>query len=296
MGFETFATYRFQEYERCWTSDARSGVGPMAQLAIINLDEPRLTIGIQGGGELSRGGLALSGELGGTYHFGQRSGFDIHTGFNVCAGLAGLEWQNAAQFECASILAFLGLAAELLAHEAPDALVAAALRAAEDEIAHAVISAALASRYLGARVWPILPDVLPRPPLAGPAGLTRLATESWLDGCLGEGMAAERTLVASRLAVEPRARTAQCTIACDEARHAELGWNVLRWATAVGGDDVRDAVYALRDAEPSAAAQQRANAEHDGCLGPSRIDQVSERHCARGRRRLDVLASSHAGA
>src|SRR6185503_20150251 len=162
----------------------------------------------------------------------------------------------------------------------------AALAAAEDEMVHARISADLASRYLGTRVWPTLPDVPPRAPLAGRAGLIRLTTESWLDGCLVEGMAAERALVASRLAIDGGARTAQCAIARDEARHAELGWNILRWAAKAGGDDAGDAVRALRNAEVPAAEGDHAGFERYGCLGVRQINEVAERHAVKSRRRL----------
>jgi len=364
-GFETFATYRIVS-SSCFDPNARAGIGPMAQLAIINLHHPRFTAGLQGGGEFSYGGPALTGELGATYRFGDRPGFGIHTGATAIAGLftlsgrtqwllrdyavnigmrnayegrdnpvstfgssemcivgrplrtsngvvrvdasartavaspaadvddealaAGLEWQSAAQYECASVPAFLQLAVELLAHDAPDALVEAALSAAEDEMVHARISADLASRYLGSRVWPTLPDVAPRAPLAGRAGLMRLATESWLDGCLGEGMAAERARRASQQATDAGARIAQRLIARDEARHAELGWSILQWTLTVGADAARDAVSTLRNADiDPAEGHHRAIAQY-GCLGTSEISEVAERHAARCRRRLDALS------
>jgi hypothetical protein len=339
----------------------------MAQLAIINLDHAHLTIGLQGGGELSRVGAALSGEIGGTYHFSDRPGFDLHTGANAIVALfpisvraewlqqeyaldlgiryasegaqspvftygsssiciegrplrtskgvarcdartravddrpslietthaeafaAGRDWQRAAQYECASVPAFLQLAVELLAHDAPDDLVAAALAAAEDELVHARISAALASRLLGARVWPVLPEAPARPPLAGRPGLVRLATESWLDGCLAEGMASERARRASEQAVDRGARTAQRVIAGDEARHAALGWKILQWTLQAGSDDARDAVRALRDAELDAVPENHGGLAHYGCLGGREINEVAYRHAARSRSRLDAL-------
>ncbi len=66
------------------------------------------------------------------------------------------------------------------------------------------------------------------------ARLLRLAVESWEDGCLGEGLAAERAR-RSRGPVNAR-------IARDEQRHADLAWSVLAWALAEGGRPVRDAV------------------------------------------------------
>jgi hypothetical protein len=337
----------------------------MAQLAIVNLEHAHVTVGLQGGGELSRNGAALSGELGATYHFADRPGFDVHSGANAIVLLfpfsvraqwlqqeyafdvgaryayasnvgpdftygiagtcvvgrplrtsngvahfdararspadfaipgtptcdemfaAGLDWQCAAQYECASVLAFLQLAAELLAHDAPDALVAAALAAAEDEIGHARISSELASRFLGAHVFPTLPEVAPA--LAGRAALIRLSTESWLDSCLAEGMASARARRASHLAVDRGARTAQRVIARDEARHAEVGWDILAWAMQTGSDDARDAVSALRDAEIDAVRGGDPGIAHYGCLGASDVNEVTERHIAYSRRRLDAL-------
>jgi hypothetical protein len=364
-GFEAFATYRVVG-SNCFDPNARAGIGPMAQLAIINLHHPRVTAGLQGGGEFSYGGPALTGELGATYRFGDRPGFGIHTGVTAIAALftlsgraqwllqdyaanvgtrfafegpdrpaftfgssaicmvgrplrtpigvarvdasarsavapragqiddeawaAGLEWQSAAQYECASVPAFLQLAVELLAHDAPDVLVEAALSAAEDEMVHARISADLASRYLGSRVWPTLPDVAPRVPLAGRAGLVRLATESWLDGCLGEGMAAERARRASQQATDAGARIAQRLIARDEARHADLAWSVLRWTMRVDADAVRDAVNTLRNAEIDTVEGHHRGIAQYGCLGTSEISEVAERHAARSRRRLAALS------
>jgi hypothetical protein len=204
--------------------------------------------------------------------------------------LAGWEWERAAQDECASVPAFLHLAAELLAHDAPDTLIERCLAAAEDEMIHAHLAAELASRYLASRVYPTYPDVAPRPALPGRAGLVRLATESWLDGCLGEGVAAARAGRASRLDGDAEAQRVQRVVARDEARHAELGWSILQWATEIGGDDVRDAVRGLRDVEMDASSTEgSATTERYGRLGPARVREVTEQHCARSRARLDGL-------
>jgi hypothetical protein len=204
--------------------------------------------------------------------------------------LAGRGWEGAARHECASVPAFLQLAAELLAHDAPDALIARALAAAEDEIRHTQLCAALASRYLGARICPTLPDVPPRPPRAGTAGLVRLATESWLDGCLAEGVAARRAERASQLATDALAQEAQRVIAREEARHADLAWSILSWATERGGAEARDEVRSLRNVEmtPCPTEGDPATARY-GRLGASHVNEVTERHHARSRDRLDAL-------
>jgi hypothetical protein len=139
-------------------------------------------------------------------------------------------WERDAQHECASVPAFLQLARELLAHEAPPGLIGRALDAACDEIRHAELCAAMASRLLGVTVRPTLPDFDERPV----ASLTQIARESWLDGCLGEGASATKAARAARTAQDPLERAAHARIARDELCHAVLAWDVLRWAVARG--------------------------------------------------------------
>ncbi len=203
-------------------------------------------------------------------------------------------WARDAQAEAASVPAFLQLAAELLAHDAPHALVAAALDAAEDEIRHARACAHMASRLSGAAVRPVLPDVPPRAPLAGPAGIARLGVESWLDGCLGEGAAAERAVRASHAAIDPVARRTRACIARDEARHAELGWHVLAWSIVRGGEDVAAYVRAHRDAEPAGADQAADRGEQLGVLGRADLEAGLAQHSRAARNRLDRLLAARA--
>ena len=77
-GFELFATHPFQG-TGC-SSEERTGAGGFLQLAWLDLEASRLTLGAHAGGELARAALALTGELGGTYRFGSERGFGIHTG------------------------------------------------------------------------------------------------------------------------------------------------------------------------------------------------------------------------
>jgi hypothetical protein len=206
------------------------------------------------------------------------------------AGLA-RAWAAHAQAECASVPAFLQLARDLLASGAPDALVERALSAAEDEIRHAHACAAMASRWLEAPVRPALPDQALQDRAAGPDLIARLAVESWLDGALNEGAAAARAGAAAARATDRAARGAQRQIAGDEARHAELGWSVLRWALARGGCDVAERLRALRDVEvPSGGDMEfdHALARSFGRLDAAADEAVTARHAARARRRLEV--------
>jgi hypothetical protein len=351
-GLEAYATYRFTG-NGC-SSEQRSGIGPLVQLGVMGMHDPRLTLAAQGGGEVIRGTAALSGELGLSYRFGSAPGFGIHLGvvpevliFNApvryealrdelwvgggariwptygepgsCAVgrplrdpsgavlamaaeqppsaatrrvLAGHAYARDAQLECASIPAFLQLAAELASHDAPPALIERALDAAGDEITHASLCARLASQRLGRRVRPALPELGVRAALNGSPGLTRLAVESWLDGCVAEGLAAEHAACAARLAREPDAIELQSRIAIDERRHAELGWSVLAWATARGGEEIRAAVRSARDEHAALNRPELPSGlEAHGCLAPRTIERLAREHlevsCERLRRFYD---------
>jgi hypothetical protein len=208
---------------------------------------------------------------------------------HACVEPAGQKWERDARYECASIPAFLQLAAELLAHDAPLALVERTLDAACDEMAHAVLCAHVASRYLGKRLWPVVPEIEARRPLAGTPGLTRLGVESWLDGCLGEGAAAARASCATARAADPVARAVSHVIAADEHRHAELGWSILAWAIHRGGDLVRDNVRCVRDFGASQEPDDEIDLEPYGCLRAREMRDIGEAHAAGCRRRLHDL-------
>jgi hypothetical protein len=193
-----------------------------------------------------------------------------------------------AQLECASVPAFLQLAAELICHGAPEALIERALDAACDELVHAELCARLATERLGQPVRPSLPVFAPRPALAGSRGLERLAVESWIDGCLAEGSAAQQAAHAARIAVDSDARRAQARIARDEQRHAELAWSILGWASERGGEPIRSAVRtALTTRLPLASPSEAAcSLERHGRVGPRALEQIDREHREASAERL----------
>ena len=136
----------------------------------------------------------------------------------------------AAQMEYSSVWTFVRLARELAAVGAPARLVAAALRAAEDEIRHARMCAQAAG---GAELVRLaISAARPRFLMRSAQALAVLAAEAWCEGCLNEGAAAEEARMASAEAQgENRRMLAQ--IARDEASHAALSWEVLTWIAQV---------------------------------------------------------------
>ena len=128
--------------------------------------------------------------------------------------------------EAASVYAFDLLEVELEAHGAPEPMRAAARHSAFDEVRHTQMMRALAARFGAEYEAPVVdsPSKI--------RSLEELAIENAKEGCVGESFAA---LVAGWQACHARdpvvART-MTLIAADEARHADLSWDVHAWAMA----------------------------------------------------------------
>ena len=130
---------------------------------------------------------------------------------------------RAAYLEAASIDAFYILHDELKAHGAPLALRRASLRAAEDEVRHARMTAGLARRFGGT----VEDAVVVRGPVRS---LFAIALENAVEGCVRETWGAVLAAWQAEHAEDRLVRAALRTIAEDEARHALLGWKVAAWA------------------------------------------------------------------
>ncbi|MEO0603319.1 MAG: ferritin-like domain-containing protein [Myxococcota bacterium] len=159
------------------------------------------------------------------------------------AALARL-WSETGLLEHASVPAFAQLVLDLTALGAPGDLVARATSAMADEVRHAAACFALASAYAGR---PVGPGALALPP-TGPASLVRLAVETFREGCVGETCAVAVAAAQRQRASDPAVRAVLDQIVEDEADHAALGWDIVRWALAVGGPEVRAALWAEVDA------------------------------------------------
>jgi len=162
-------------------------------------------------------------------------------GAPVIAGAALVErWLAAAQAEHASVASFARASLELLAVGAPPSLIAACHRAALDELRHTSACLAIASRLAG-RELAVAP-VAALAPRGG--GVVRVAVDTYLEGCVAETFGA---LVAARAldgCTDADATRALRRIARDEARHAELAWQIVAWSIEVGGARVRAALVA----------------------------------------------------
>jgi len=173
-----------------------------------------------------------------------------------------------AHLEAASVLAFEELAEQLRGLAAPAELVERCGAAAEEERRHAALLGGLAEAG-GARV----PAVEVR---ACERSLRAIAEHNAVEGCVHEAWAAVGAAWQARHARDAGLRAALAEIAADEARHAQLAWDVHGWLLGSLGEEERAAVRAAQRAAiaglPGLAAEEEEPAE----LGmPERATRVA---------------------
>ena len=99
----------------------------------------------------------------------------------------------------------------------------------------------------------VLPEIQEdkRTLLTGKEGLIRLAVESWFDGCLNEGLAAEKLQHRLQTETDPDAQSALQEIIPDEMEHAQLAWDVIAWTLELGDKRVRHALTNASQSMPT---------------------------------------------
>ncbi len=143
--------------------------------------------------------------------------------------------------EHASVASFARATLELMAVGAPADLVRTCQQASLDEIEHARLAFAQASRFAGTE---IAPGPLVCPPLRA-ASLAQVAVDTFVEGCVGETLAALSAERARAGATDASVCSTLDRIARDETAHAALAWRTVAWAVGEGGDDVRRALVAV---------------------------------------------------
>jgi hypothetical protein len=208
-------------------------------------------------------------------------------------------WTTTAMFEHASVPAFARLSMTLVALGAPARLVKATHRAALDEIRHARLTFGLAAAYAGEPVAPGPLTDLHRASAVVARTLVDLAAETVVDGCLGEGVSAAASDEAGRRATDPVVRSTLEMIAADEAAHAELAWDIVRWCCGTGGTEVSKRLRALvEQAPPIVGASLPAHLEQEleahGQLGVSVWRRLGDEVRAKVLTRLATLCEDAA--
>ncbi len=130
----------------------------------------------------------------------------------------------------------------LAAFGAPARLVRATRRAREDERRHARAMTRIAKRFGASR-----PRVRLRATRA--PSLVELLVDDAIEGCANETLGALVLARDARRSTDARIRRTLSRIARDEARHAALAWEILRWGLPrVSRADRARALRALEDA------------------------------------------------
>ena len=202
-------------------------------------------------------------------------------------------WENRAQTEWASVPAFLEVAEQLQAVNAPSSLINRALEAAYDEKQHAILAAGMSAKIGGGTLELGNPKTSHRMPLRGEAGLTRLAAESWMDGCLGEGTAARVAFSEANRTNDPILEQTLDQIAQDEARHAGLGWDVMAWTMNEGGQAVTGILEEVRELMPQEPADNHTSElEAYGVCSSDEANEIALKNRRASIPRLDALLMS----
>lgn len=224
-------------------------------------------------------GDALVADVAGRSDWSRAVALDTFTLDATTRAALARDWLEDARLEHASIASFAIFAVELLGFAAPPDLVTAAQSASLDEVEHARTTFAIASAFEGA---PLGPSALPLGRVAPSNDLATVAAACVRDGCIGETIASLVAEAQARNATSPGLRDALARIAEDEGRHAELAWRFVAWATARGGDVVRDAVAAAFATPRPAARPVPAGVTEDawragGRLTPAEHDALVAR-------------------
>lgn len=217
-------------------------------------------------------------------------------------------WAKDGLFEHASVATFARFAIQLLSVGAPARLLHETLAAGRDEIRHAELCFALASAYAGE---PLEADCFPiGDQLHVDRALPDIVTETVVEGCIGETLAAMQAAAQLELATDRAVVAALEATIEDESRHAELAWRVVAWAIRAGGPEVRAAAErafaGFRPPRPpqidmddvcleSFAAHGRLTPEHARAIALEALDRVV-RPCAAALLERHVMheAAAHA--
>jgi len=138
-------------------------------------------------------------------------------------------WSQLGLLEHASIAAFARFTLQLLGLGAPHALVLESNQALFDETRHAQLCFGLAASFGSSAAGP---GKLDSQGALARTSLSDVVLDTFLEGCIGETVAALEASEALAVATLPAVRQVLSQIAEDEARHAALAWRFVAWGTA----------------------------------------------------------------
>jgi hypothetical protein len=175
-------------------------------------------------------------------------------------------WSQLGLLEHASIAAFARFTLQLLGLGAPHALVLEANQAICDETRHAELCFGLAASFGSGAAGP---GRLDSQGALARTSLSEVVLDTFLEGCIGETVAALEASEALAAATLPAVRQVLAQIAEDEARHAALAWRFVAWGISQAPALVADLCERFeleleRAAQACTALAQRALCASDG--------------------------------
>jgi hypothetical protein len=176
-----------------------------------------------------------------------------------------------AREEAASVYAFLQLKAQPQAMGAPQALLHRCSAAAQDEVRHTPLVAALA-RAEGASVRPVEDPGVPR------AQPQDTAAFNAMTGCVAESFSALLAAWQAEHASDPDLQSVYAEIAIGELEHAQLSWDIHAWLmTVVDHPAQAEAALqaALSDLPGQAAQMTRPDLPELGLPSGQEMDALS---------------------
>lgn len=138
-------------------------------------------------------------------------------------------WAQLGLLEHASVAAFARFTLQLLGLGAPHALVLESNQAIFDETRHAELCFGLAAAFGSTTAGP---GKLDSQGALARTSLHDVVLDTFLEGCIGETVAALEATEALSAATVPAVRQVLLKIAEDEARHAALAWRFVAWGAA----------------------------------------------------------------
>lgn len=138
------------------------------------------------------------------------------------ASVLGEYFSSMAAMETAAVTAFRYLTRELEAYQAPEALIAMACQAVQEEIEHAEMAGLLSQAYDAAVPTVEVDDFQLR-------SLFEVALENAVEGCVNETFAAACGIWQHQHAELDAFKAVMGRVAEEESGHAELSWGIHQW-------------------------------------------------------------------
>jgi hypothetical protein len=160
---------------------------------------------------------------GGSFHQGRRPTGLVETAPLALGPTEGDLFAAMSLHAAAAVIAYRQLGRELQELGAPRSLLDRVRRAAVDSIRHTRFADGLALRFGSEPERPMIHAERPRT-------LPELARDNAVDGCVREAWSAALALWQAEYALAPLVREAMRDFAHDKMRHAQLAWDIHRWA------------------------------------------------------------------